>query len=570
MTDEPTTHKPPFSEEKTCHWLSWLARAMQRNGETEFLFERMQPTWLEHKRSQFIYVMVSRLIQGLVIGLMFTAMEVAMLASQPAAKPANAGTMQSQPKADAATPRSLVNNAAETPVSADQSLRPITATAATTNVDLTDPMTTAASLDSNPVAPPLPNLTPVIKMVPYHISWALIAGLALGILDYYRLSNNGKWKWINKPQITPDLVKRLLGFAETCMRPLSFIPAVSKLQKEMPTKPEWAKIQIEKLLQHVMAWSVVWVVVGSVLSVTALPIILWQGGGWTKVALLGLFVIIVGCVSSRAIGRTWNNDIECVETLGESWGQASVGAIAGAIGGGVVWLAFFDFSDFMGQGIVLLVVGAIVGSAFHGLVVSVRELNVRPNQGIELSLKHSLQYGSFIGLLCGTIWGYQIWDSHGFNFADIWFPLMACGLAGLIIGLVIRSTTRLKPMIKTRDAALGGAMLGWVAASLALMSMADDVVLAGTISGIICIGIVAAIWFGGLELIRHFTLRGILWIRGDAPLIFVPFFNYAADRVMFLQHVGGGYMFIHRYLMEHFAAYQKTSDQLAVDKTPGL
>ena len=37
------------------------------------------------------------------------------------------------------------------------------------------------------------------------------------------------------------------------------------------------------------------------------------------------------------------------------------------------------------------------------------------------------------------------------------------------------------------------------------------------------------------------------------PLNYIGFLNYASERV-FLQKVGGGYIFIHRLLLEHFAA----------------
>jgi hypothetical protein len=39
------------------------------------------------------------------------------------------------------------------------------------------------------------------------------------------------------------------------------------------------------------------------------------------------------------------------------------------------------------------------------------------------------------------------------------------------------------------------------------------------------------------------------------PWNYARFLDYAVDRI-FLQKVGGGYIFIHRLLMEHFAAMQ--------------
>ena len=41
--------------------------------------------------------------------------------------------------------------------------------------------------------------------------------------------------------------------------------------------------------------------------------------------------------------------------------------------------------------------------------------------------------------------------------------------------------------------------------------------------------------------------------NGFLPLRLVPFLDYCAERI-FLRKVGGGYIFIHRLLMEHFAS----------------
>ena len=58
--------------------------------------------------------------------------------------------------------------------------------------------------------------------------------------------------------------------------------------------------------------------------------------------------------------------------------------------------------------------------------------------------------------------------------------------------------------------------------------------------------------FGGLAVIQHAVLRLALWRRGDAPLHYARFLDYAAQRIL-LRKVGGGYLFLHRLLLEHFA-----------------
>jgi hypothetical protein len=53
--------------------------------------------------------------------------------------------------------------------------------------------------------------------------------------------------------------------------------------------------------------------------------------------------------------------------------------------------------------------------------------------------------------------------------------------------------------------------------------------------------------------IRHFALRSLLSCYGYLPFNLVPFLEYAKDRLL-LRHVGGAYIFVHRTLMEYFAA----------------
>ncbi len=57
---------------------------------------------------------------------------------------------------------------------------------------------------------------------------------------------------------------------------------------------------------------------------------------------------------------------------------------------------------------------------------------------------------------------------------------------------------------------------------------------------------------GGAAFLKHFILRLILYFNGDIPWNYARFLDWATERI-FLQKVGGGYIFIHRLLLEHFA-----------------
>ncbi len=68
-------------------------------------------------------------------------------------------------------------------------------------------------------------------------------------------------------------------------------------------------------------------------------------------------------------------------------------------------------------------------------------------------------------------------------------------------------------------------------------------------------GLVGGLLFGldkgGVAYIQHGVLRLLLWRYDYAPLHYVKFLDQAAAQ-LFLRKVGGGYIFVHRLLMEHF------------------
>jgi hypothetical protein len=66
------------------------------------------------------------------------------------------------------------------------------------------------------------------------------------------------------------------------------------------------------------------------------------------------------------------------------------------------------------------------------------------------------------------------------------------------------------------------------------------------------LGVLAALWYGLFDVIKHLTLRGLLVASGGPQWNLVQFLEHAA-RLGFLQKVGGGYMFPNRLLQDHFA-----------------
>lgn len=73
MAERKGNRAPPYSEAQTKAWLAWLARGMQQHGQTVFMVEQLQPSWLATSRERVVYTLGSRLIVGLLYGLIFGA-----------------------------------------------------------------------------------------------------------------------------------------------------------------------------------------------------------------------------------------------------------------------------------------------------------------------------------------------------------------------------------------------------------------------------------------------------------------------------------------------------------------
>jgi len=223
----------------------------------------------------------------------------------------------------------------------------------------------------------------------------------------------------------------------------------------------------------------------------------WQNI-WVGVAY-GLLYGLVGLVVYGFI----HQPIDPVETIRWSWRQASGKLILGVLVGLVLYFFTKDFVIPEQTGAIPLLLFSLMGLMIAMVFGFSRgqevETAIVPNQGIWRSATNALRMGLAIGLPTGFFVG---------------------TLQGLHLSL-------------TRGAAFGvvnGLIFGLLAAFIGAQG-----------SGITCI--------------KHGVLRILLWGYGYTPWNYARFLNYGCDRI-FLHKVGGGYAFIHRALMEHFAQLQ--------------
>jgi energy-coupling factor transporter ATP-binding protein EcfA2 len=213
-----------------------------------------------------------------------------------------------------------------------------------------------------------------------------------------------------------------------------------------------------------------------------------------------IFQLRNGLIAGLFCGLSWelitvlitvgDADIKTVETLKWSWTQAIIGLI------------FFGLSAGLGTGLIL---GLILGLS----------------AGLSVGLSVGLSAGLFAGLHFGLVFGLII---------------------GMIDPAIATKTIPNQGIYRTaRNAGIIGLIL-WLI----------SVLIYGLIGGLM-FGLTFGLTFGGGKAcIQHFTLRLILYCNNYIPWNYARFLDYAAERI-FLQKVGGGYIFIHRLLMEHFA-----------------
>jgi uncharacterized membrane protein len=231
--------------------------------------------------------------------------------------------------------------------------------------------------------------------------------------------------------------------------------------------------------------------------------------------------------------------------------------------------------------------GAYYGLIF-GVVFTLRSAQRTASRDISLSgrlhlslaaARKGAKRGAFIGALIGLLltlsaiaWGWPNLPKSNPWAMVIAVPI-ACAIIAVVLGLLFGFIGALFSMLVPGDLpakARPGQGLIWSAQSALLAgavvtllySILSVTVMAitgnphpfrlGTMSGF-ALGIAAAIWYGGIDAIEHLTLRLVLRWRGFTPRRYADFLDYAT-RLIFLQKVGSGYIFIHRQLLDYFAS----------------
>ncbi|NJL57068.1 hypothetical protein HC928_19415 [bacterium] len=227
--------------------------------------------------------------------------------------------------------------------------------------------------------------------------------------------------------------------------------------------------------------------------------------------------------------------------------------------------------------------GSVFNAVIFGLLYSVmayvlRSLGYRPDtihvvERLQFSIQHVRWGGALLGGL--AIGGFAIFSLAPFVFpgrlplaAAVGF-MISSSAVGLTTGLTsanINANMRVNQGIynSARNAlmvGLGnaiGVFMVFATVNLILNESAALGVYLGLYSAVFFFVLIAFV-VGFAPVIQHLVLRVLMHRQWNVPWNYAAFLEHAA-RMALLKRVGGGYIFIHRYLLEYFAALRSEKE----------
>jgi Cdc6-like AAA superfamily ATPase len=288
-------------------------------------------------------------------------------------------------------------------------------------------------------------------------------------------------------------------------------------------QPSWLQNRSEEKTYRIIAIMLSGLIVGAI--------------GWGLGELI--FVLINGTKNNQLLGLSGGisgaliggiiiglpKKILPLEQLGWSWKRAkdrfvreflegvSYGLIFGVIFGLIFYLNGQKFMNWSIGGLVSGLIGGLILGLGSGLGSSEIEQRIVSNQGIRSSLRNCLIIGLIVGLI-GSAIGSVIGGLSG-------------GLSGKLIFGPIFEAIHVEINAQT-GAQIGGLVFGPIG------------------------GLISGLKYGGAACVQHFILRLMMYQKGYIPWNYAKLLDLASDRLL-MKKVGGGYVFFHRMLLEHFA-----------------
>ncbi len=376
-------------------------------------------------------------------------------------------------------------------------------------------------------------------------------------------------------------------------------------------QPDWLPKQWQRSVYRALAGGVSGGLLGGLIGLAVGVIV---GSSSSSSSLLGAAIgSVIGLNLGLTIGliigllHLKSAEIRTAEVITWSWANARLAAIASIVGGSLGWLILFHSSSLISgfgqyvvssfryipfyflletvvgpliflsplillEGICFLLISLFARRNLDGrrLITSRQRIWSTARRGVLVGIYMScisfafllltssmvarlaplgdIRYDIYLvavgcvsGLITGLIYGVSSGQLERHNSfkpnQGIWYSLYNGGRVLLIVGLIVWLTYDLPVLVShsrtiTRD-------------------FPSTQFLSGVIVGL-SIGLFFGLLNGGIACIKHVQLRVFLWRASALPWNCARFLDYAVERIL-LRKVGGGYIFVHRLLLEYFA-----------------
>ncbi|SRR6266540_268946 len=306
----------------------------------------------------------------------------------------------------------------------------------------------------------------------------------------------------------------------------------------------------------------------------------WPSLGLREGLLLGMFSTLLGALfgggpqtqsdSQQAI--VWSLTSTILKQLIKGLGLGLVSGLLLVLLDELVLDLDVVLHSALRDGLIFGLAAVLLGSLVGGPSVQPRHILVV--EGLRWSWSKALQAvlgGLGLGLMVGLFFALDLGLFQGLG-VGLGLELLVGLLAGMTGGAVEASMTPNQGIWRSARSALQGGMPSGLVSGLGLrfLLQAGNVRVFGLLL-IVLGGLAGAFASGGYAVCSHLALRLVLWRNGAIPWNYARFLDYCVGRI-FLRKVGGGYIFIHRLLMEYFASlYDPASPDSTsrADQTPG-
>ncbi|MGK7929668.1 MAG: protein kinase [Spirulina sp.] len=260
-----------------------------------------------------------------------------------------------------------------------------------------------------------------------------------------------------------------------------------------------------------------------------------------------------------------------LETQIKQWiyalGIGLLGGLIVGIGTGVNLTMTRGMNSGMMAGLIVGLCGVVIVSSIFGCAIA----NIEPVEMIKwssvkakealfpgirigvavaiVSLLTYLGFGGFLSWKFGWFLGWKqlIWEGCLYGASGLGTGIVVILLRGLMGGGIQQRTIPNQGIWQSAKHTAFFALIGVISLST----------IAGLVGLPLMFGVIIGLVFGmaspaGIACLQHLTLRTILYLDRSIPWNYAHFLDYATQ-LIFIQKVGGGYIFIHRLLLEHFA-----------------